>query len=68
MPFKNFKTYVIEEEGSRRAVDEKGLGVYRMWTGVSYTSGYCKFVNIIFVINRGQEKSVVNAAYAESKE
>jgi len=49
-------------------VDVKGLGVYRMWTGVSYTSEHCKFVKIIFVINRGQEKSVVNAAYEESNE
>jgi hypothetical protein len=31
---------------------------------VSYASGYCKFVNI-FATNRGQEKSVVNAAYAQ---
>ena len=39
-----------------------------MWTGVSYTSGYRKFVKIIFVINRRQEKSVDNTAYAENNE
>jgi uncharacterized protein YutD len=59
---------VTQGEGSRWAVDVEGLGVYRVWTSVSYTTGYCNFVNITFVIKRGQEKSVVNAANAENNE